>query len=214
MLAILDYEAGNQTSVKRALEHLGIECHITAEPSILQKAKGIIFPGVGAAGQAMQLLQDRGLHIVLKELVKNGKPLLGICLGCQILLEHSEESDTQTLGIIEGSCIRFEQDCTEEDGTPIRIPHMGWNNLQKKQASLLLHNVPHDAEFYFVHSYYVQPKPELVLATTYYGKEFCSIYGYDGLWALQFHVEKSGAPGLQILQNFYDYCCQKKGGIC
>ncbi len=211
MLAILDYEAGNQTSVKRALEHIGIEAVITDDEQILQKAKGIIFPGVGAAGQAMHYLEASGLDKVLKKCIAEGKPLLGICLGCQILLDHSEENDQQTLGIVPGSCLRFAQGLVEEDGTAVRIPHMGWNGLTMQQDSLLLKGVPSDAEFYFVHSYYVQPQPEMVIATTYYGMEFCSIYGRDGLWALQFHVEKSGVPGLQILQNFYAYCVEKGG---
>ncbi len=211
MLAILDYEAGNQTSVKRALEHVGIEAVITDDVAVIQKAQGLIFPGVGAAGQAMQYLQSSGLDAVLKESIAQGQPLLGICLGCQILLDYSEENTQNTLGIIPGKCVRFPSGLVEEDGTPVRIPHMGWNGLKRKQDSLLLKNVPEDAEFYFVHSYYVEPKPEMVIATTYYGMEFCSIYGRDGLWALQFHLEKSGIPGLQILQNFHAYCVEKGG---
>ncbi len=211
MLAILDYKAGNQTSVKRALEHVGIEAVITDDMAVLQKAKGIIFPGVGAAGQAMQHLEESGMGAVLKSCIAQGLPLLGICLGCQILLEHSEENNRDTLGVIAGKCLRFPQGLQEEDGTPVRIPHMGWNGIKLQQDSLLLQNVPVDAEFYFVHSYYVQPSAELVIATTYYGMEFCSIYGRDGLWALQFHLEKSGEPGLQILKNFYAYCVEKGG---
>ena len=210
MLAILDYKAGNQTSVKRALEHIGIEAIITAEIDILQRAKGIIFPGVGAAGQAMDYLKTSGLDKVLKSCISKEIPLLGICLGCQILLSSSEENNQDTLNILEGKCLRFPHDLKEEDGSSVRIPHMGWNGLKIQQNSLLLENVPLDAEFYFVHSYYVRPEPELIIASTYYGMEFCSIYGRDGLWALQFHVEKSGAPGLQILQNFYNYCLQKE----
>ncbi len=209
MLAILDYEAGNQTSVKRALEHLGIEAVITDDVALLQKAKGVIFPGVGAAGQAMDYLQSSDLDAVLKDIIASGKPLLGICLGCQILLDFSEENNSKTLGIVPGKTLRFPQGLVEEDGTPVRIPHMGWNGLSRQQDCLLLKDVPSDAEFYFVHSYYVAPNPDLVIATTYYGMEFCSIYGRDGLWAIQFHLEKSGAPGLQILQNFYAYCVEK-----
>ncbi len=211
MLAILDYEAGNQTSVQRALAHVGIESVITSDEAVLQSALGVIFPGVGAAGQAMQHLEASGMDKVLKSCIEQGKPLLGICLGCQILLDHSEENDRATLGVIPGKCVRFPQGLVEEDGTPVRIPHMGWNGLHVQQESLLLKNVPADAEFYFVHSYYVEPQPDLVIATTYYGMEFCSIYGRDGLWALQFHLEKSGVPGLQILQNFYAYCVEKGG---
>ncbi len=209
MLAILDYEAGNQTSVRRALEHLGIPCVITARAEELHAAQGIIFPGVGAAGQAMEHLRTSGMDAVLKNLITAEKPLLGICLGCQILLETSEENNTQTLGLVRGACRLFSEKLQEEDGSPIRIPHMGWNSLSRRRESWLFRGVPSDAEFYFVHSYYVEPDPALVLATSYYGQEFCSVYGRDGLWAVQFHVEKSGTPGLQMLQNFYEYCQQK-----
>lgn len=206
MLAILDYKAGNQTSVRRALEHLGIPCAITADPATLESAHGIIFPGVGAAGQAMRALHPTGLDNVLRDAVKRGQPLLGICLGCQILLDRSEENDTTTLGIVPGLCRRFEDSMREEDGTPAPIPHMGWNSLKVSAPCPLLEGVAPSAEFYFVHSYYVEPDPTFVIATTTYGKQFCSVYGRDGLWATQFHPEKSGRPGLTILRNFYDYC--------
>ncbi len=211
MLAILDYEAGNQTSVLRALKHLGIEAQITSDAKTLLDADGVIFPGVGAAGQAMQHLESTGLAAVLKDCVARNVPILGICLGCQILLDYSEENSQKTLGIMQGKCLRFPENLTEEDGTPVRIPHMGWNSLQHKNPCALLTNVPNDAEFYFVHSYYVKPEPSYVITTTYYGMEFCSIYGRDGLWAVQFHLEKSGEPGLQILRNFYTYCVANKG---
>ena len=210
MLAILDYKAGNQTSVRRALEHLGIPCTITADPAVVAGAEGVIFPGVGAAGQAMGQLAQRVNGQTMAETlglaVRRGQPLLGICLGCQILLERSEENATETLGILPGRCVRFGADWCEEDGSPIRIPHMGWNSLHSRKETALLRNVPADAEFYFVHSYYVEPQPHTVLATTVYGREFCSIFGREGLWAVQFHLEKSGRPGLQLLQNFYDHC--------
>ncbi len=212
MLAIVDYEAGNQTSVQRALSYLGIESVITAKPDVLQKAEGIIFPGVGAAGQAMQHLQNIGMDKLLASLVLQQKPLLGICLGCQILLEHSEENSTKTLGLVNGECVQFPTDLCEEDGTAIRIPHMGWNSLNHKKECLLFEGVPSDAEFYFVHSYFVKPQADLIIATTHYGQEFCSVYGRDGLWAIQFHLEKSGAPGLKILQNFSNYCHKVQGG--
>ena len=108
MLAILDYKAGNQTSVRRALDHLGIPCAITADPAVVDGAAGVIFPGVGAAGQAMRHLQDSGLDAVLRNVVSSGRPLLGICLGCQIMVERSEENDTRTLGLVEGRCVRFD----------------------------------------------------------------------------------------------------------
>ncbi|MDR0816126.1 MAG: imidazole glycerol phosphate synthase subunit HisH [Desulfovibrio sp.] len=205
MLAILDYEAGNQTSVRRALEHLDIPCSVTADTAVLDSANGIVFPGVGAAGQAMGALAA-GLDASLRRAVQTGKPLLGICLGCQILLEYSEENNARTLGLVPGVCRRFADNMQQEDGSPAPVPHMGWNSLRVRTESLLLAGISPEAEFYFVHSYYVAPDPAFVIATTVYGREFCSCYGRDGLWAVQFHPEKSGRPGLILLRNFYNYC--------
>ena len=206
MLAILDYEAGNQTSVRRALDSLGIPCRITADREVIASAAGVIFPGVGAAAQAMEHLSRTGMDRTLAELAGRGAPLLGICLGCQIMLDHSEESDTTTLGIFPGVTRRFPESLTDENGERIRIPHMGWNSAPRNRESRLFAGIAQDAEFYFVHSYYVDPKPEAVLATTEYGLRFCSAIGRDGLWAVQFHAEKSGRAGLKLLHNFYDYC--------
>ena len=205
MLAILDYKAGNQTSVLRALRSLGIPAEITADPSVILAAEGVIFPGVGAAGQAMNQLISTGMDKVLRAVVAGCKPLLGICLGCQILLERSEENNTETLGIVPGECRRFQPEW-RDGGEPIRIPHMGWNTLEVRRPSRLLEGVSPDARFYFVHSYYTVPAPELVIATCRYGVEFTAMYGRPGLWAVQFHPEKSGRPGLALLTNFYRYC--------
>lgn len=210
MLAILDYEAGNQTSVLRGLNSLGIAARITADPAELAAASGVIFPGVGAARQAMDLLTRTGLDQTLKELVANGKPLLGVCLGCQILLEHSEESDTTTLGLIRGRCLRFDERLRDEAGDPITIPHMGWNGCTLRKPCRLFAGIPAAAEFYFVHSYYAVPDPDLVIATTCHGTEFCSVYGKDAFWAVQFHPEKSGKAGLRLLSNFYAYCRERQ----
>ena len=209
MLAILDYEAGNQTSVLRGLNSIGVPGRITAMADELRAASGVIFPGVGAARQAMALLTRTGLDRTLRELVAEGKPLLGVCLGCQILLEHSEENNTPTLGIVKGRSVRFNEDLRDEDGEPIIIPHMGWNGYALKQDCLLFEGIKADAEFYFVHGYHVEPEPELVIATTFHGKEFCSVFGRDGFWAVQFHPEKSGKAGLRLLKNFYDYCLSR-----
>ena len=206
MLAILDYEAGNQTSVRRALDYLGIACRITADPELLEDAEGVIFPGVGAAGQAMGRLAASGLDKALSDVARHGVPVLGICLGCQILLDHSEENDTRTLGLARGECRRFDPALRDENGHPIRIPHMGWNTLERKRDSPLLRGVPENAAFYFVHSYYAVPEQRAVIATCRHGVEFCAVYGQDGLWAVQFHPEKSGKPGLRVLANFYDWC--------
>ncbi len=209
MLAILDYDAGNQTSVRRALEHLGIPSAITSDPEAAGVAEGIIFPGVGAAGQAMGRIASFGLVPILERAVAEGKPIIGVCLGCQIFLEYSEENDTRTLGLAAGSCKRFNPDLRDESGEHIRIPHMGWNTLQRKRDSALLEGISPEAQFYFVHGYYVEPSSDLVIATTQYGMEFCSVYGRDGLWGVQFHPEKSGAPGLKLLSNFYEFCRRK-----
>lgn len=206
MIAILDYGAGNLASVDSALKHLGIPCQITAEPEKIQSASGIIFPGVGNASQAMAKLKETRLDKVLADAITRKQPLLGICLGCQILLEHSEEGPTETLGLIKGNCRRFEDNLHEENGFPINIPHIGWNSLCHKQDSPLFKGIPDDAEFYFVHSYYACPQEDMVISTTFYGREFCSVYGKDGLWATQFHPEKSGQAGLRLLQNFYNWC--------
>ena len=206
MLAILDYKAGNQTSVRRALDHLGIPCVITADPAVIAGAHGVIFPGVGAAGQAMNELLTTGLDKVLKDQVQAGKPLLGICVGCQIMLDYSQENDTKALGIVPGECRLFNPAWTEEDGRPIRVPHMGWNRIVQKRPCELLKGIEPEAEFYFVHSYYPAPPESYVIATCTYGEEFCAIHGGPGLWAVQFHPEKSGRPGLALLRNFYAYC--------
>lgn len=210
MIAIIDYAAGNQTSVARALKHLGIACAITADKDVMDRACGIIFPGVGSAGQAMAHLQATGLDKAIAHLIAKGKPLLGICLGCQILLDQSEEGPVKTLGIIPGRTLAFPKNMAEENGQAAPVPHMGWNNIQQKRPSPLLQGMEPEAEFYFVHSYYVEPPENMVIATTHYGMDFCSIYGRDGLWAVQFHAEKSGPCGLRLLQNFYDYCQGKK----
>ncbi|MBQ4133166.1 MAG: imidazole glycerol phosphate synthase subunit HisH [Desulfovibrionaceae bacterium] len=208
MLAILDYKAGNQTSVARALNFLKVPCVITDSRNEVANAKGIIFPGVGAAGQAMQNLQSTGMGEVLIEAVSRGIPVLGICLGCQIMLEASAENNTRTLGIVPGECLAFDPAWQEENGERIRVPHMGWNSLKVQRPSALFKGIEPEAQFYFVHSYYPCPAGEFVLATTYYGREFCSVYGKDALWAVQFHPEKSGRPGLRLLRNFYDYCVE------
>lgn len=209
MLAILDYGAGNQTSVKRGLEHLGIPAKITRQIEDLQSAEGIIFPGVGAAAQAMAALAASGLDVALKDMAKKMRPILGICLGCQILLDFSEEENTQTLGILPGICKRFNPDW-EDGNSLIRIPHMGWNGVKKTRSHPLWKNIPEDAEFYFVHGYFVQPEKKLILGATTYGHEFCSVYGNENIWAAQFHPEKSGAPGLRFLENFYTRCLHAK----
>ena len=206
MLGILDYNAGNQTSVRRALDAQNIPSRISADPADLASCQGIIFPGVGAAGTAMQELERTGLARFLNDAAREGRPILGICLGCQILLDHSEENDTDLLGIVRGKARRFPDNGLQEDGSPAPVPHMGWNTVERHIQSPLFQGIPENAFFYFVHSYYVDVPEELVIGTTHYTPPFCSVYGRDGLWGVQFHPEKSGRHGLALLRNFYTYC--------
>ncbi|MDR1871580.1 MAG: imidazole glycerol phosphate synthase subunit HisH [Deltaproteobacteria bacterium] len=206
MIAIIDYEAGNQTSVQRALGSLGAQSLVTSDLAVLRRAKGLIFPGVGAAGQAMERLTQSGLGQEIVSLAKSGRPFLGICLGCQIMLERSEENNAKTLGVLPGQVARFDPTVKDEAGIPIRVPHMGWNEVQLVKPSLLFEGVGEKDQFYFVHSYYPAPPEDLVIGLTQHGRKFASFLGRDGLWALQFHPEKSGPPGLKILENFVHYC--------
>ncbi len=206
MIAIVEYGAGNQTSVMRALNHLGIPCIVTADPGVMDQCAGIIFPGVGAAAQAMANLAANGVDAALRRAAARGQPILGICLGCQILLERSEEGPVETLGILPGICRKFPDDLRDEAGDVARIPHMGWNGLNIKKSDPLLAGLPQNAEFYFVHGFYVETKPEMVLATSGHGMEFCAVYGRGNIRATQFHPEKSGRAGLTLLENFNRMC--------
>ena len=201
MITIVDYKAGNLTSVKRALDHLGLANQISADPQTVIHAERVIFPGVGAAGAAMGVLKERGLDAALKECFAKGIPILGICIGCQIILEHSEEDDTDCLGLLPGACIRFRV----SDPT-LKIPHMGWNAVSVlKPHPLLSHLRPGD-EFYFVHSFHPKPAdPALVYAESNHGGPFPAAIGKDNLFAVQFHAEKSGPVGLKVLENFSNW---------
>ena len=201
MITIVDYKAGNLTSVKRALEHLGIPCQISADPGIVRRAERIIFPGVGHAGTAMRVLKERGLDSALVEAVRGGTPTLGICIGCQIILPHSEEGNTTGLDLLPGICTRF-----RVSDAALKIPHMGWNAVTVTRPHPVLAHLRPGDEFYFVHSYYPQPADEYcVFATCEYGITFPAAIGKDNLFAVQFHAEKSGPVGLQVLKNFAEW---------
>ena len=203
MIAIIDYDAGNLASVSRAVSHLDMQSVITRDKAEIKAAERIIFPGVGAAGAAMESLQRSGLDVLLKEELAEGKPILGICLGSQIILTHSEENDTACLGLIDGTVRAFAPDSRSEDGQMLKIPHMGWNGINIVRTHPLLSGVGADDEFYFVHSYYPEPQnSDYVIAATDYGISFASIVGFNNLFATQFHLEKSGPPGLRVLANF------------
>lgn len=202
MIAIIDYNAGNITSVARALQNIGQDFVITDDTKKLETASRVIFPGVGAAGDAMAYLREKNLDAWLKNYIKTGKPLLGICLGTQIILDYSEENDTQCIGLVNGSTKRF-PDKLMDEGQLLKIPQMGWNSVQLQRSHPVFENISPEAEFYFVHSYYPAPSDEAaVLGTTDYGITFCSVLAKDNLVAMQFHPEKSGRPGLQVLRNF------------
>ncbi len=202
MIAIINYNAGNITSVARALHSIGQDFVITDDTKELDAASHIIFPGVGAAGEAMAYLKGKKLDSSLRLCFSSGKPLMGICLGTQIILDYSEENATDCIGLVAGSTKRFPDHLTDA-GQALKIPHMGWNSVSFRRQHPVFEGLAPEAEFYFVHSYYPAPSDDAaVLGTTDYGISFCSVISVRNMVAMQFHPEKSGRPGLQILQNF------------
>jgi glutamine amidotransferase len=204
VIAIIDYDAGNLTSVERAVRFLGEDCTVTRDLDLISNAERVIFPGVGAAGSAMESLKKYGLDKALHEAMKAGKPVLGICLGTQIITSFSEENQgTQCLGLVEGEVLCFPDDMKSPDGEKLKVPHMGWNNVKVLKDHPVLAGLKPEHQFYFVHSYYPMAKEAgNVLAQTEYGLTFSSVMGRDNLIATQFHPEKSGKPGLALLKNF------------
>ena len=203
MIAIIDYEAGNLTSVQRALTSLGQPSVITRDLSQVVQAERIIFPGVGAAGKAMQGLKRLGLDQAIVTSYRQGKPILGICLGTQIVMDWSEENDTPCIGLIKGRVLRFPENGVDGEGRKLKVPHMGWNQVRLRRKHPLFDAVPPESEFYFVHAYYPSPdNPDCVLGETSYGISFASVLLSRNLIAVQFHPEKSGRPGLRLLSNF------------
>jgi glutamine amidotransferase len=197
VIVIIDYQAGNLTSVVRSLKALGVEGRVTQDPAAVAQATRVIFPGVGAAGQAMATLRELGLDQALRQSLGRGIPILGICLGAQIILEHSEENDAACLGLLPGRTRALPR------GEGLKIPHMGWNRVRFLKAHPVFKGLPEGAEYYFVHSYYPAPaEAAMVLGVTDHGMEFPSAIGWRNLVATQFHPEKSGRFGLQILKNF------------
>ncbi|MGC4004764.1 MAG: imidazole glycerol phosphate synthase subunit HisH [Pirellulales bacterium] len=198
MLAIIDYQMGNLRSVQKGFERVGAAAVIVDDPEQLRKATKIVLPGVGAFGDAITELRKRNLVEPIKEAIAAGKPFLGICLGLQMLFDVGYEGGRfEGLGVIPGEVKKFELPAE------YKVPHMGWNRAVVRRPSPLFKDVPDDEYFYFVHSYYVVPKDENVIATgTDYGGEFCSSIRRDNLFATQFHPEKSQSRGLQLLKNF------------
>ena len=207
MIAIIDYDAGNLTSVARALTHLGYENQITFDAKTILAAERVIFPGVGAAKATMQTLQKRGLNQVLTDFYRTGRPMLGICIGIQILFEQSAEEDAKCLGLLPGHVQKYPQKYqrtdTEKGTERLKVPQIGWNEVHQTQSHAIFEDVPNPAHFYFVNSYYPVPEAaDIVIGKTAYGLEFCSAIAHGNLIATQFHLEKSGRVGLKMLNNF------------
>lgn len=198
MIAIIDYGAGNLQSVKKALDFIGAESVITDNIETINACDRILLPGVGSFGDAMDSMTQKGLVQTVKENALSGKPFLGICLGLQLLFEESEESPgVKGLGIFKGKIKKFSPDMG------LKIPHIGWNSLKIKQKDTLFKDIPENSYVYFVHSYYLHADDENEIATvTNYGIDFHSAVGKNNIFATQFHPEKSGDVGLQILRNF------------
>jgi imidazole glycerol-phosphate synthase subunit HisH len=200
MIVIVDYKAGNLTSVQLAFAALGVQARVTSKPQVIDEADKIVFPGVGAAGASMQNLQDMGLLDALRTSIASGKPFLGICVGMQILFDYSEEDGgTDCMGILPGKVQRF------RPSDPFcKIPHMGWNTVHIRRSHPLLHGIEDESEFYFVHSYCpcAAADDDVIGLTHYADVTFSSIVGRGNLAATQFHTERSGRIGLQLLKNF------------
>lgn len=200
MIAIIDYRAGNLTSVRLALETIGIEGEVTQDPERVLAAERVIFPGVGAAGAAMDNLTDLGLVDAIREVLRRKTPMLAICVGTQVAFDSSDEDGgVACLGLIPGNVRRFEPSSRYD-----KVPQMGWNSVKQRCAHALYEGISDGSEFYFVHSYYPSPSsPENVLGETDYADvTFASVVGVGSLVATQFHPEKSGHVGLRLLQNF------------
>lgn len=198
MIAIIDYDAGNIKSVEKAILALGEDVVITRNKDVILQADKVILPGVGAFGDAMRKLTTYGLDSVIRQVVQNKTPFLGICLGLQLLFERSDESvGVEGLSILKGEVVRI------PDGAGLKIPHIGWNSLKYPNKGRLFEGIAEDAYVYFVHSYYLKAEDtDIVTATTEYGTLIHASVEKDNVFACQFHPEKSSDVGLKILKNF------------
>ncbi|MDR2838516.1 MAG: imidazole glycerol phosphate synthase subunit HisH [Azonexus sp.] len=203
-IAVIDYGMGNLRSVSKALEHVAGKTPVvvTADPAVVAAAERVVFPGQGAMPDCMRELEARGLSAAVLAAARQ-KPFLGICVGEQMLFEHSEEGGVDGLGVFPGLVRRFpDERMVDAAGERLKVPHMGWNNV-RQQPHALWAGIADQARFYFVHSYYAAPAtPALTLATSDYGLPFTCAVGRDNIFAVQFHPEKSARDGLQLLKNF------------
>jgi len=201
MIAIVDYGAGNLLSVKKALDFIGAESVITASADEIKNADGVILPGVGSFRNAMESMHESGLVEAVRSVAQSGRPFLGICLGLQLLFESSEESPgVEELGVLKGKILKIPSD-------NLKVPHMGWNSLEFKKSTPLFEGISDGAYVYFVHSYYLSAENiSDVSSTTEYGVTIHASVANGNLFATQFHPEKSGDVGLQMLRNFVSLC--------
>lgn len=203
MIAIVDYGLGNLRSVKYALDRLGVESDLTSDAGAIARAEAAILPGVGAFGEAMANLRSLGLVSPLRDYAATGKPLVGICLGMQLLFDQSEEHGLhEGLGLIPGQVVRFSDELT--------VPHMGWNQVRQAAPSPLFAGLKDNDYFYFAHSYYCRPAdPAVAVGLTDYGLAYASTVQRANVFGCQYHPEKSGPSGLQMLRNFVQLCSRK-----
>ena len=196
MIALIDYGAENIHIIEKALEYVGATVQVTNNPAIVAEAEAVVLPGVGSGGSAMAEMTKYGLDDAIREATQRGRPFLGICLGMQLLADHHAEGEVNGLGLFRGMVKRIPHGP--------KIPHMGWNQVQPQQMDLpIFADIPEDTYFYFAHSYYVEPQDQRgVAAVTEYGSPYCSVIATEQVWGTQFHPEKSGKLGLQLLRNF------------
>jgi len=205
-IAVVDYGMGNLRSVQQAVRKVAPNASVavTDDANVIAAAKRVIFPGQGAMPDCMRELDLRGLRQVVLDAAHN-KPFLGICIGLQMLFDHSSEGDVPGLGVLNGEVVRFASELKDAQGNKLKVPHMGWNQV-KHREHLLWNGIEQNARFYFVHSYYVQPRDaSVVQATSDYPQPFVCAVARDNLFAVQFHPEKSAAAGLKLLQNFINW---------
>ncbi len=212
-IAVVDYGMGNLRSVSKAIEHVasGKSVVVTSDPDVIQQAERVVFPGQGAMPDCMRELDARNLRDVIIDAAKN-KPFLGICIGMQLLFDHSEEGDTVGLGLLKGNVKRFAEKLVDNSGDKLKVPHMGWNQVfqttnNQKQVHPLWAGIADATRFYHVHSYYAAPldSAAVIAGETEYPSRFTSAVARDNIFATQFHVEKSAQAGLQLLANFVNW---------
>ena len=223
-IAVVDYGMGNLRSVSKAIEHVApaMTVVVTSDPAVIAQAGRVVFPGQGAAPDCMREIDARGLRQVIID-AAHSKPFLGICMGMQVLFEHSEEGDTACLGLLPGTVQRFPAEAmVDAEGNKLKVPHMGWNNVHQTAAHPLWAGIEEGERFYFVHSYFVQPdSPDLIAGFSHYPFPFTCAVATGNIFAVQFHPEKSQNAGMALLGNFVTWnpgegeaACDMSGAAC